>query len=151
MKLTCFLTVLPFLGRTTQKSITGPRVTKEETGSNERTDATLEKWGRKDKVTNTDSNVESQNSLDVEYDLVSLLIDKMVLETLRESGGLLGRKSDRKTRRVRSRRRRSSGDEDLVDMENLLLLRATQRQRRRQNRTRGGRGRGDLIPYPRVG
>ena len=151
MKLTCFLTVLPFLGRTTQKSISGPTVTKKETDTGDRTDATQESWGRKEIVTNTDSSVETRNTLDAEYNLVSLLIDKMVLETLRESSGLLGRKSDRKTRRVWSRRRRSSGDEDLEDMENLLLLRATQRQRRRQNRTRGGRGRGDLIPYPRVG
>ena len=161
MKLTCFLTVLPFLGRTTQKSINGLILTDEKKdliltnekteATTERTDAAPENWGGKDIVQKTDINVEIQKTLEVEYNLVSLLIDKMVLETLRENDGLIWQKSDRRTRRVRSRRRRSSGDEDLDDIENLLLLRATQRQRRRQNRPRGGRGRGDLIPYPRVG
>ena len=74
MKLTCFLTVLPFLGRTTQKSISGPTVTKKETDTGERTDATQESWGRKEIVTNTDSSVETRNTLDAEYNLVSLQV-----------------------------------------------------------------------------
>ena len=84
---------------------------------------------------------EIQNNLASEYNLVSLLLDKIILDTLRESDAMMRRNSE-KVDRSRRRHRRHSLNETLPEI-------VPRRRGRRNGRPRGGRG--DLIPYPRVG
>lgn len=81
---------------------------------------------------------EVDNSLEVEQKLISLLLDKMILDTLSESSSLLQGRS--RSKGLRRKLRRSAGLED----EGLVSA-----PLRRGRHRGGGRGRGDLIPYPR--
>jgi hypothetical protein len=86
----------------------------------------------------TDENFELQNSFDVQYDLVSLLLDKLLLDTLRENTQTLRKSSEKKRLRHSRHLSEASGGAEVL-------------RPGRRARWGGGRGRGDLIPYPRVG
>ena len=90
---------------------------------------------------------EEDNSLEEQFTLVSMLLDQVILNTLKKTNNILERNT-KKLNKLRSDKARTA----LIDSDPSELLLVGRRPRRgRRHQQGGGRGRGDLIPYPRVG
>ena len=90
---------------------------------------------------------EEDNSLEEQFTLVSMLLDQVILNTLKKTNNILERNT-KKLNKLRSDKAQTAPiDSDPSEL--LLVGRRSRRGRRHQQG--GGRGRGDLIPYPRVG
>ena len=90
---------------------------------------------------------EERNNLEKQYNLVSILLDQVVLNTLRKTNNLLESNTHQMRNKLRSEETGNPASESELS-EFLLVGRRPRRGRRHRG---GGRGRGDLIPYPRVG
>ena len=90
---------------------------------------------------------EEDNSLEEQFTLVSMLLDQVILNTLKKTNNILERNT-KKLNKLRSDKAQTA----LIDSDPSELLLVGRRPRRgRRHQQGGGRGRGDLIPYPRVG
>ena len=90
---------------------------------------------------------EEDNSLEEQFTLVSMLLDQVILNTLKKTNNILER-TTKKLNKLRSDKAQTA----LIDSDPSELLLVGRRPRRgRRHQQGGGRGRGDLIPYPRVG
>ena len=90
---------------------------------------------------------EEEKNLEEQYNLVSMLLDQVILNTLKKTNNLL--ESNTKQARKKFRAEEAGNPVSESELSEFLLV---GRQPRRGRRHRGGgRGRGDLIPYPRVG
>ena len=90
---------------------------------------------------------EEDVSLEEQFTLVSMLLDQVILNTLKKTNNILERNT-KKLNKLRSDKAQTA----LIDSDPSELLLVGRRPRRgRRHQQGGGRGRGDLIPYPRVG
>ena len=90
---------------------------------------------------------EEDVSLEEQFTLVSMLFDQVILNTLKKTNNILERNT-KKLNKLRSDKAQTA----LIDSDPSELLLVGRRPRRgRRHGQGGGRGRGDLIPYPRVG
>ena len=93
------------------------------------------------------SEEEEDVSLEEQFTLVSMLLDQVILNTLKKTNNILERNT-KKLNKLRSDKAQTA----LIDSDPSELLLVGRRPRRgRRHQQGGGRGRGDLIPYPRVG
>ena len=90
---------------------------------------------------------EEGSNLEEQYNLVSMLLDQVVLNTLRKTNNLL----ESNTHQIRSKLRSEETGNPVSESELSEFLLVGRRPRRGRRHRGGGRGRGDLIPYPRVG
>lgn len=90
---------------------------------------------------------EEDNSLEEQFTLVSMLLDQVILNTLKKTNNILERNTKKLNKLRSDKAQTASIDSDPSEL--LLVGRRPRRGRRHQQG--GGRGRGDLIPYPRVG
>ena len=90
---------------------------------------------------------EEEKNLEEQYNLVSMLLDQVILNTLEKTNKLLESNNQQPIKRYRSEET-GTPVSNSEPSEFLLLGRRPRRGRRHRG---GGRGRGDLIPYPRVG
>ena len=90
---------------------------------------------------------EDDDSLEEQFTLVSMLLDQVILNTLKKTNNILERNT-KKLNKLRSDKAQTA----TIDSDPSELLLVGRRPRRgRRHQQGGGRGRGDLIPYPRVG
>ena len=90
---------------------------------------------------------EDDDSLEEQFTLVSMLLDQVILNTLKKTNNILERNT-KKLNKLRSDKVQTAP----IDSDPSQLLLVGRRPRRgRRHQQGGGRGRGDLIPYPRVG
>ena len=90
---------------------------------------------------------EEEKNLEEQYNLVSMLLDQVILNTLEKTNKLLESNNQQPIKRYRSEETGTPVSNSELS-EFLLVGRRPRRGRRHRG---GGRGRGDLIPYPRVG
>ena len=90
---------------------------------------------------------EEENNLEEQYSLVSMLLDQVILNTLMKTNNLL--ESNTKEARKKLRAEETGNQVSESELNEFLLV--GRRPRRGRRHRGGGRGRGDLIPYPRVG
>ena len=88
-----------------------------------------------------------ENNLEEQYSLVSMLLDQVILNTLMKTNNLL--ESNTKEARKKLRAEETGNQVSESELNEFLLV--GRRPRRGRRHRGGGRGRGDLIPYPRVG
>ena len=101
----------------------------------------------KDSELSEEEEEEEEDSLEEQFTLVSMLLDQVILNTLKKTNNILERNT-KKLNKLRSDKAQTAPiDSDPSEL--LLVGRRPRRGRRHQQG--GGRGRGDLIPYPRVG
>ena len=93
------------------------------------------------------SEEEEDVSLEEQFTLVSMLLDQVILNTLKKTNNILERNTKKLNKLRSDKAQTASIDSDPSEL--LLVGRRPRRGRRHQQG--GGRGRGDLIPYPRVG
>ena len=90
---------------------------------------------------------DDDDSLEEQFTLVSMLLDQVILNTLKKTNNILERNT-KKLNKLRSDKAQTA----TIDSDPSELLLVGRRPRRgRRHQQGGGRGRGDLIPYPRVG
>ena len=103
--------------------------------------------GAKDSELSEEEEEEEEDSLEEQFTLVSMLLDQVILNTLKKTNNILERNT-KKLNKLRSDKAQTA----LIDSDPSELLLVGRRPRRgRRHQQGGGRGRGDLIPYPRVG
>ena len=90
---------------------------------------------------------EEEKNLEEQYNLVSMLLDQVILNTLEKTNKLLESNNQQPIKKYRSEETGTPVSNSELS-EFLLVGRRPRRGRRHRG---GGRGRGDLIPYPRVG
>ena len=90
---------------------------------------------------------EEEKNLEEQYNLVSMLLDQVILNTLEKTNKLLESNNQQPIKRYRS----EETGTPVSNSELSEFLLAGRRPRRGRRHRGGGRGRGDLIPYPRVG
>ena len=90
---------------------------------------------------------EEEKNLEEQYSLVSMLLDQVILNTLKKTNNLL--ESNSKQARKKFRAEETGNPVSESELSEFLLV--GRRPRRGRRHRGGGRGRGDLIPYPRVG
>ena len=90
---------------------------------------------------------EEENNLEEQYNLVSMLLDQVILNTLTKTNNLL----ESNTKQARKKFTAEETGNPVPESELSEFLLVGRRPRRGRRHRGGGRGRGDLIPYPRVG
>ena len=137
-----WITTYLFIGASIQKSLPQMEIVEEKDS--------LDFLDENEDLTSKEEELmedEEGSNLEEQYNLVSMLLDQVVLNTLRKTNNLL----ESNTHQIRSKLRSEETGNPVSESELSEFLLVGRRPRRGRRHRGGGRGRGDLIPYPRVG
>ena len=134
-----WMTTYLLIGVTIQKSIPQMKNLEEKDS--------LDFLDENEDLTSKEGELLEENNLEEQYNLVSMLLDQVILNTLKKTNNLL--ESNTKEARKKFRAEETGNSVSESELSEFLLV--GRRPRRGRRHRGGGRGRGDLIPYPRVG
>ena len=134
-----WITTYLLIGVTIQKSIPQMKNLEEKDS--------LDFLDENEDLTSKEGELLEESNLEEQYNLVSMLLDQVILNTLKKTNNLL----ESNTREARKKFRAEETGNSVSESELSEFLLVGRRPRRGRRHRGGGRGRGDLIPYPRVG
>jgi len=134
-----WITTYLLIGVTIQKSIPQMKNLEEKDS--------LDFLDENEDLTSKEGELLEESNLEEQYNLVSMLLDQVILNTLKKTNDLL--ESNTKEARKKFRTEETGNSVSESELSEFLLV--GRRPRRGRRHRGGGRGRGDLIPYPRVG
>jgi len=134
-----WITTYLLIGVTIQKSIPQMKNLEEKDS--------LDFLDENEDLTSKEGELLEESNLEEQYNLVSMLLDQVILNTLKKTNNLL----ESNTREARKKFRAEETGNSVPESELSEFLLVGRRPRRGRRHRGGGRGRGDLIPYPRVG
>ena len=134
-----WITTYLLIGVTIQKSIPQMKNLEEKDS--------LDFLDENEDLTSKEGELLEESNLEEQYNLVSMLLDQVILNTLKKTNNLI--ESNTKEARKKFRAEETGNSVSESELSEFLLV--GRRPRRGRRHRGGGRGRGDLIPYPRVG